>query len=471
MCARAPLPTLVLRACRSEPLDADSHRSQFFYTELRIAVASARASGPTRLGLSAIGQRFFTNAQIVLDSLLDDAKDVVKVQVRAELKPLLADSSHPQYPSAYQRNVALKGWLEERRPLSYGPGSSVATFITLVKIVCASHVSYPNGLPESGRPKWSRSDFIENIYKQGLHATSSHYRAPIVPKGSLGPTLRIAIQHVRNIDPRVSHEAADRDFKNALFIVFTENCVDFVPDARVPEGGGAPPRQPSIHAWTRLGAVDKDHDFIPGSFRSEEERNEAALGRTARAQVREDTRGSWNTVGLAVNDLHGYFSRSCMPVNFNTRKALVGKVVEGIHTTYAWACARLNSSLGSDWRCQLAVILAFLISKAVPRVSWPVGFDNPGGFSNPDPWHAIGILRKLPWIEKIDGNGETRKGTTNESLFFSCAAVVFLAWLDPNSPLRERIGSGPTDFLTAWNSKHGVWPTYHPRIIPTHRSH
>lgn len=205
--------------------------------------------------------------------------------------------------------MVLKDWLKEHQPLSYGPGSSVATFVTLVKIICTSHISYPNGLPESGCLMWSQSDFIENIYKQGLHTTSSHYCTPIVLKGSLGSTLQIAIQHVCNIDPRVPHEAANCDFKNTLFIIFTKNCVDFIPDS-----SRAPPHQPSIHTWTRLGAVNKDHNIISSSFCTEEERNEA-LGCTAYVQVREDMHGSWNTVGLAVNNLHSYFSCSCMPIN------------------------------------------------------------------------------------------------------------------------------------------------------------
>ena len=409
---------------------------------------------PARAHLSPLNHYLYLIADISYEATINDTQKLVRVQVRAQINPILQDRFHLQHAFAVQRQAGLNRWLDSPLPLAYGDGQ--ATFISLIHAISDNHTMVANGFPPSHRTDWSLATFIDNIYHQGLYSTSSHYRAPIVPKGALGPTLRVSIAHVRGMNPDVPHEDADRDFKAALLAVFSEKRVAFIPDGRInPNGRGAPSREPSIASWTRLAAPDPRHDFLPAMYTSQEARNEAALVRLAQQHVLEDVRGAWDTRTIRIDQFHHYLTRVRMPDNFDPSAAIRDEKIPITLETYNWACEKFRTSLSEPFP-QLALILAFLLSKALPTVGWDKTFPRfqRNKFKASDPKGSIKTMRSLvKWEKKLDGNGKLRKGTGNESLFFSCAAIVFLAWMDASSPLRSNLNT--PHFLTDWNRKHG----------------
>ncbi|KAI0681595.1 hypothetical protein C8T65DRAFT_704078 [Cerioporus squamosus] len=106
-----------------------------------------------------------------------------------------------------------------------------------------------------------------------------------------------------------------------------------------------------------------------------------------------------------------------------------------------------------DPLCSLALILAFLISKVLPRIAWdtenrPAGLDR---VSIDNPHSSVTYFRMVPWTERVYAT--QHKGARLEDQYFTIAAICFLAWMDPNSPLRKHLHGGGT--ITQWNNKHG----------------
>ena len=121
--------------------------------------------------------------------------------------------------------------------------------------------------------------------------------------------------------------------------------------------------------------------------------------------------------------------------------------------TYEWADERMRTNL-QDPLCSLALSLAFLISKVIPTISWstensPAGLDR---VSIDNPQSSVTYFRMVPWIEREYRN--QRKGTTIENQYFTIAAICFLAWMDPTSPLRKHLDDGGS--ISQWNNKHGA---------------
>ena len=414
-------------------------------THFHIATISAHPELSRHTKLSPVRQRLYIVADIVYQSLIDDVRELVVNSVKKEIAPIVEDTSHSLYAFSRVRRSNLKVWKRFDHPCSFG--DEQATFTALAHTVSRNATELQEALPKSTHHNWSIADFVENVFTQAAKSSTATFRAPIVPHGSFGATLRVAILHAREIHSNIPPADADKEFKSVLLRVFSNNRIAFVPDSLPnPAGTGAPSRTPSIHAWTFLGCSATEHSLAPSNLPSQELRTEAIVARNARVLADKDVNMDWNTEEIPLYKLHQYLNHATIPSNFDVSDAQGQHPNRDITAIYNQACEHLTENI-LDWKCHLAILLGILISKMVPHVSWDAALRlKASNFSYSRPFETMQYVRdNVPWVMRGTG-----KGTKNESLYFSCAAVIFYSWINKKSLLYKKIG----DIARVWNSKH-----------------
>ena len=439
---------------RSPPVHTFTHACspspQIYLTDFRLRLANI-ASQPqgNHARYSASIHRLLIAAQIAIDAYEEDVLALVKRQLFAEIAQAVKDRNHPDHVRAIERKKNWDVWRKSNHCLSYG--SDRSTLEQVVRFSSVTVADIGRGLQKSSRGEWSLDQFAEDVIRQAQLPTARSFRAPIDPAGTFGPVLCACIQQARLMLRGSNERDVLKDFKCALVAVMDTRHINFIPDTQPnAHGTGAPLRTPSIHAWTTLGATSATLSIAVHRLPTQEARAEAALAEFTRIVIDVDPRASWDTVSLKISEFPKYLDRTVLPQSWSWAAAQpTGTILE----SYQWADERMRTNL-QDPLCSLALSLAFLISKVLPTVAWdsaryPDGVDRVS-FSNPH--GAVAYFRTVPWIER--NTTKKSKGVTQENQYFTLAAIVFLNWMDPNSPLRKDIDNGGTP--STWNNKHGT---------------
>ena len=378
---------------------------------------------------------------------------LVKRQLFAEIAEAVKDRNHPDHIRAIERKRNWDAWRKSQHFLSYGTDRS--TLEQVVRFSSLTVAEIGRGLQKSSRGEWSLDQFAEEVIGQAERSTARSFRVPIDPAGTFGPVLCACIQQARLMLRGSTDRDVLKDFKHALVVVMDARHINFIPDISPnAHGTGAPLRTPSIHAWTTLGASSANLSIAAHRLPTQEARAEAALAQFTRIVIDVDPRASWDTVSIKISEFPKYLERTVLPQSWSWAAAKpTGMVLE----TYQWAEQRMRASL-QDPLCSLALSLAFLVSKVLPTIAWDttdwpagldrVSFDNPQG--------SVTYFRMVPWVERVYKNH--RKGANLENQYFTIAAICFLAWMDPNSPLRKHLEGGGS--VSTWNNKHGEQPHF-----------
>ncbi|KAI0634645.1 hypothetical protein C8Q77DRAFT_1072112 [Trametes polyzona] len=344
---------------------------------------------------------------------VDDTVDLVHNQVMAEVKPLLAERGSDEYPHARARHEALRSWEATESPLDIGEHGSTLRLLTMA--VCATSTDAQLGLPKSTRGQWSVKDFVAHLVSVASSSSMASVRPPVSRKGRFWPVLRVAYAEgvavaQRSLGPRASEPSAVAEVKAAFEHVVQEERVRMVPDAA--RTGGAqnrPSIEPSIHAWTMLGVQARRPDGARGARLTAREREEQKIFEVALRTWEDDPASAWRTTDVCIEDYHRFFGRNALPTNWEFKIAVSGCKDAFVRECYGWARDQFEHKL-DDWRCDLALHLAFLISKIVPHVGWPT---DPGSYDleerlnalrEKDVRAAIEAVRTLPWVRK-NANG------------------------------------------------------------------
>ena len=422
---------------------------QIYLTDFRLRLANIATQPPGTSRYSASIHRLLVAAQIAIDAYEEDVQALVKRQLFTEIGEAVKDRNHADHVRAIERKKNWDIWRKSTHCLSYGTDRS-----TLEQVVRFSSVTVADvgrGLQKSSRGEWSLDQFAEEVINQAERPTARLFRAPIDPTGTFGPVLCACIQQARLMLRGSTDRDVLKDFKRALVAVMETRHINFIPDiAPNSHGTGAPLRTPSIHAWTTLGATSATPSIAVHRLPTQEARAEAALAEFTRIVVDVDPRASWDTVSIKISEFPKYLDRTVLPQSWTWASA---KPTDMILETYEWADERMRTNL-QDPLCSLALSLAFLISKVIPTISWstensPAGLDR---VSIDNPQSSVTYFRMVPWIEREYRNQP--KGTTIENQYFTIAAICFLAWMDPTSPLRKHLDDGGS--ISQWNNKHGT---------------
>ncbi|KAL7277021.1 hypothetical protein ACG7TL_008865 [Trametes sanguinea] len=406
---------------------------------------------------SLLGRQLRLLARIAIRCFVDDTVDLVHNQVMAEVKPLLTERGSDEYPHARARHEALRSWEATEHPLDIGDHGSTLRLLTMA--VCAKSTDAQLGLPKSTRGQWSVKDFVAHLVTVASSSSMVSIRPPVSRKGRFWPVLRVAYAEgvavaQRSLGHRASELLAVAEVKAAFEHVVQEERVRMVPDAA--RTGGAqnrPSIEPSIHAWTMLGAQARRPDGARGARLTAREREEQEIFEVALRTWEDDPASEWMTTEVCIEEYHRFFGRNALPTNWCYEASVSDSKDAFVRECYEWARDQFKHKL-DDWRCDLALHLAFLISKILPNVGWPTDKASSDLEDRLDELHqndmrgAIEAVRTLPWVPK------NAKGAKDESIYYTQASIVFLCWIHSGSPLRQKLRRG-TGLGEAWSKKHG----------------
>ena len=435
------------------------------------AMRARRGEKPVWEDASPMGKKLRLLAQIALRSFKEDTVSLVAEQVSDEIQPILRAGDSEEYVDARRRSQALKSWARQEFPLD--STDEGATYILLSNIVCANSAHAARGLPKSSRGQWSRADFVNHLMTVATSTSRATIRPPVWNKGQFWPVLRAAVEEGRNVvrrdlsTPDLDHEPSDDEalaaIKEAFVFIANEERIGLVPDAVRLENGRMS-TEPSIRAWTNMGPLPRHSQTVQATLLTSRQRDERQLAEVARAMAEENPGTVWTTVTTTIGSYHKFLEQSELPSSWSYSSALSesASTPDMVVANYSWAKEQFETNIG-DWRCDLALHLAFLISKVIPYVSWPqqgeafkMGMKEVN-LAN----HQAGIafVRTLQWEEKHNG------GVHAESIYFTQAAIVFLCWMHSDSPLRRQLQTSKS-IGTAWTNKHGEFRSHAPPPPP-----
>ncbi|KAI0671980.1 hypothetical protein C8Q78DRAFT_990555 [Trametes maxima] len=398
---------------------------------------------------------------------VEDVTSLVRKQLWSEIGPALEAKDGVDYEEALRRRNAYYAWRKADHPLDWGDHSLNCTTIT--KMVSTTQAeAAARGLPQSAKGQWSVEDFVSHLYRIGVTLGFNALRPPVWNKGTFWPILRAAVTEALR-RARLSHQdnaAAEREVKHAFAFVIAELRIHLIPDATPPPPNSRRPSlEPSIHAWTVIGARPRHVVTGHAAPPTQMEDVDFQISQRSVDSMLGDSSCDWDTTQVVIGDYHRYLARSVLPSNWRNAPGKCAETDVLTSSSYAWAEEQFNHKL-EDWRVDLALHLAFLISKVAPRVAWPSkGADlvahqltskgigdgrKPVRDVPPNKFHAaIQSVRSLAWTER------NAKGAQAESIYFSQASVVFLSWMHAQSPLRLHMNKANATLGQAWTNKHG----------------
>ncbi|KAJ2973950.1 hypothetical protein NUW54_g11971 [Trametes sanguinea] len=203
-----------------------------------------------------------------------------------------------------------------------------------------------------------------------------------------------------------------------------------------------------------LGAQARRPDGARGARLTAREREEQEIFEVALRTWEDDPASEWMTTEVCIEEYHRFFGRNVLPTNWCYEASVSDSKDAFVRECYEWARDQFEHKL-DDWRCDLALHLAFLISKILPNVGWPTDKASSDLEDRLDELHqndvrgAIEAVRTLPWVPK------NAKGAKDESIYYTQASIVFLCWIHSGSPLRQKLRRG-TGLGEAWSKKHGA---------------
>ncbi|OJT03814.1 hypothetical protein TRAPUB_5544 [Trametes pubescens] len=435
-----------------------------FETLFHMYAAIAHMKSDRWRDATAVGRELRVLADIAVGAFLDDVRDLVRTQIRAEILPILDNKDADGYSSAKTRRLSLRKWLEIEHPLDWG--EDAGTHIILVQAVARDAIQAARGLPSSNRGQLSVDHLVDHFLHVGKSTGLAALRPPIWNKGQCWPVLRAAVTQAQaRAQVTMAPAAADKAIKDAFITIVEERRIHFYPDSLPPSGDNLRRSlQPSFQSWTLIGPQAR-LAVVPGRAApmTQEENLQFEMSKNSLEQMHNDRSSVWNSTLVLIGDYHEHLDRTVLPQSWKiTSDMLKTDSDQFTVDCYEWAKYQFVHKR-SDWKCDLALILAFLISKVRPAVAWK----NPGktldtqlsklGISGPrstvppaSRGPAINVIRTLNWTEREGVNG-----VHQEDMYFTQASIVFLCWICEDSPLRKCLkkpnGSG---LGAAWGNKH-----------------
>lgn len=412
---------------------------------------------------TALGRELRVLADIAVGAFIQDVRDLVRTQIRAVIFPILEDKTAEGYPAAFSRRVALKKWLDVEHPLDWG--DEATTHVLLVQAVTQGPIEAARGLPSSDRGQQSVEDLVNHFFHVGTTTGFAALRPPIWNKGQCWPILRAAVVESRRRALRtLDAAAADVAVKEALISIVEERHIRFYPDSLPPSGDNTRRSlQPSFEAWSRIGPQARQA-VVPGlsAPMTQQERLDFEMSQNSLTEMRSDPSSTWDTRRVIIADYHEHLDHTVLPKSWNITAEMINQDSDPfIIDCYEWAKSMFLLKR-SDWKCDLALHLAFLISKVTPHVAWPatskaleaplraLGIDKARSVVPRNTRRAaITVIRTLEWTER------DVKGVKQEEIYYTQASIVFLCWIHEASPLRRCLQKKDGPGLgAAWGTKH-----------------
>ena len=425
---------------------------QKYITLFDIRIKAATTPPQSHFNPDPHAHRLVIMSDVVIQAFVKDVLAFVREQLDTEISALLKDRTHDDHKWAVRRQKSYKQWKKSEYPLDYGEDKS--TLADLVHLVSPTQEDIRLGLPRSAANSISIEDFVDRIIKWAGSEIRTP-RAPLWSRGACPYILRTVLSEVHRILHNYSPEERDIEFRRVLVARLAVLKVRFVPDAAVnPSGLGAPSHKLSLHAWTTLGAAPSARVLDSHNAMSHAERLQIELQASATQAQLNDCRASWSIQTAIIEDFLPLLDRRVLPEEWSMDRALF-KAKPFTQQVYDWANQRFLTNQ-HHWTCQLALVLAFFLTKVAPAVFFP--HDPPESVkanirnaSPKNPKACISAVRSLGWIKSTAND---KKGFGDKGLYYTQAAVVILAWMDESSPLRMELAKSAPD-LRDWNSKHG----------------
>lgn len=399
-------------------------------------------------------------ADIAINAYVADTRELIQVQFHAFNDPHLEAGDL----WAKVRLTEFKRWRANAdRPLAYD-GTRGANLLHLTRMLSETEGDIPRGLPLSAKSKSSAADFARSLYRMGTAKTRRSVRPPLWSKGTCYPVLSTVISEAKIRLGRDVHEGRQEELIQAAFVhSINAHEIHFVPDARPSVSGGNPSRQPSIFAWKYLSEPALFDDPGQRAMRTPREDAEFSLAQSSQALVASAVNGPWKLGHVNIDSYHILFQRTRLPIEWQISASLTANTSEVVCTTYAWAEQRLKTSIG-DWQCQLALVLAYLMSKKIPEVFIPTGSTLPimssvrsalDSAKIDDYAAVIQLVRTIPWVSRKDVKGLSDKGQ-----YYTHCSMWLLAWIDRNSPLHAHLEDNDGKLGDGWTKKHSAFFPY-----------
>ncbi|KAI0819169.1 hypothetical protein BC628DRAFT_1342387 [Trametes gibbosa] len=263
-----------------------------------------------------LAYRIKVTGTIVAQAFVNDVKAFVKEHTLDETQHPIDDPTHIDHDFAVSRRRSLKSWLKSSQPLNYGTNN--ITFADLIHTVSSHPEDLSAGLPPSTTRSTSIKAFIDKIYSWALSSMISP-RAPLYKNGSTGIVLRTIISEAACVLRGHSNTERSTAIKRSIVRALSAAQVHFIPDARPNHARtGSPSHQPSIHAWTTLGAAPQARALNHNNAHSNTERIAMQLNASARILKDSNVCGDWAFNGLQIQNIHSILDCIVTPIDWST---------------------------------------------------------------------------------------------------------------------------------------------------------
>ncbi|KAI1784754.1 hypothetical protein LXA43DRAFT_1167648 [Ganoderma leucocontextum] len=380
-------------------------------------------------GTLAIDEQLFQIGLLVVRTYIQDVQALIKSELDAlSHAPGLQEGSVEDL-RIQQRMAEFEAWKDVDHPLDWGEGKR--TYMMVTRIAREQETDLGNGLPPSNKERSSVEDLAERMFKVGCGADRRSIVAPVWKGGDLRGMLQIAVTESRARIQAFTEGDQQQMIVSAWVKALKQRRVQFVPD----QVGND--RSPSLKGWTILSEA---HDARLGGLveasRTPLERQHTQLAIRAREASRTAVNAGWTATSLKIGEYGDYLDRQVAPDDACARdeqgkNALVNEV-------YQWVDGEIKNN-ATEWRCQLAFVLAFLLTKVTPTVFLPTKGNGKldwvkkelGKLDEDTQHKSVGIMRQVILERSKDG-----KGATDKRRYFGSAVAVILAFIHPDSPLR-----------------------------------
>lgn len=390
---------------------------------------AAKSIAPARwIGVSDTRRRILAVLEVTFKAFVEDVRAAVIAGVESEINPILENSdNYRDVAPAVQRREYLERWADQRHPLSYG-GHNRIILVALIRAVCPDMTIAFDGLPKSARGQWAITDFIKTLHDMARPNNPIRPASPIIPGGGALGVFKAALDYAYSIGPSPPTHGHQSLILAAMRQMTQELHIQFVPDTPHRDGPrrGPAPRHPRYNAWSTLGAPDA-MVARPAPI-AMEDTDDVRIARSAAAIMANDVRAPWALDGLRIQNFKDFLDREVPPTTWHIPRTEANDETY-IGLTFTWAYDYACNNIG-DYRTQLAIILAFIVSRLCPDVHWdPNEKKNMTKDNQP---YTTDFVRKVKWISRDDRHGMSDIGT-----YFTQLATYILAILHSDSPLRQ----------------------------------
>lgn len=221
----------------------------------------------------------------------------------------------------------------------------------------------------------SVTDIAAAFYKMGSAKNRKAVRAPLWPKGNCYFILNTVIQEAHII---LSHLLSESSRKQHIIEALEQSIrghdIAFIPNTPAPDAVSAvsgSARDPSLFAFTRLMQMPVQRAArLSSQPRTARELAEIQLAEANNAARASDPNAPWTLRDRTVNAYRTDLDRARLPNDWQLDDSFITRdLAPYVKDIYQWAEQRFKTDYQS-WKCQLAITLAFLLSRMTPTVFW-----------------------------------------------------------------------------------------------------